>query len=359
MHLSVRLGMMATMSARLLTRDAFRETVLARLGGRCCVPGCVAEAVDAHHILNRNLFKAAHEFGGYFVENGAGLCEKDHLAAEQTVISVEDLRAWCQIAEPVLPEHLSDDTGYDTWGNPVMPDGTRLPGELFYTDGCQKALRSVLHLFPSPYVKYPRTLHLGWSPGLSGDDKVQRDLSALHEADEVVVTLKYDGEATTFYPDGHSHARSVTSSPHPSRDHIRALAAAVSTGLPYGWRVCGENVWATHSIAYLDLPAHFLVYSIWDRDRCLSWDDTVEWVELLDLVTVPVIYRGPMLDEKGLSAVFAPFSEAHEGYVVRAAGEFRASAFQGHVVKWVREGHVQTDQHWMGQQVRVNGLAHE
>lgn len=348
---------MVSMSPRLLTRDAFRETVLARLDGRCCVPGCGEQAGDAHHLLNRNLFKAANEFGGYYESNGSGLCAGHHLDAEETRLSVEDLREWCGIVDPVLPEHLAADTGYDTWGNPVLDDGTRLPGELFYTEQCQKALRSVLHLFPTPYVKYPRTLHLPWSPGLSSDDRVQRDLSALETTEEVVVTLKMDGEATTFYGNGHSHARSVTSSPHPSRDHVRALAATAGTQLPFGWRVCGENVKAVHSIEYHDLPAHFLVYSIWDRDRCLSWAETTEWAELLDLVTVPVIYRGPMLDEKGLASVFAPYAEAHEGYVVRAAGEFRLAEFQSHVAKFVRSSHVQTADHWAHQVVRVNGLA--
>lgn len=348
---------MAGMSPRLLTRDAFRKVVLARHGGRCCVPGCSEASQDAHHILNRNLFKAEREFGGYFVENGAGCCSAHHLDAEETRISVDDLRAWCGINVPVLPEHLADDTGYDTWGNPVLADGTRLPGELFHTEQCQKALRGVLHLFQTQRFKYPRTLHLPWSPGLTGDDKVQHDLSALTDAEEVVMTLKQDGEATTIYQDGHSHARSVTSSPHPSRDHIRALAALVGPQLPYGWRVCGENMWAVHSIEYTELPAHFLVYSIWEQDRCLSWDETVEWAELLDLTTVPVIYRGPMLDEKRFAALLAPYADAHEGYVVRDAAEFRLADFQTHLTKWVRAGHVQTDAHWAHQEMRVNGLA--
>lgn len=361
--MSVPTAIMGTMptkppaTPRLLSREEFSRVVLARNGGRCAVPTCSAMSVDAHHILSRNLFKAAHEFGGYYEANGAGLCDTHHLNAETTDITVEQLREWCGITDPAMPEHLALDTLYDTWGNPILADGTRLPGELFDTDGCQKALRAHLHLFQNARVKYPRTLHLPSSPGLSGDDKVQRDLSALFAADEVVVTLKADGEATTFYQDGYSHARSVTSSPHPSRDHIRALAAATGPNLPVGWRVCGENLWAVHSIEYTDLPAHFLVYSVWDGNRCLPWDETVEWCALLDLRAVPVIYRGSMLEEKGLATVFAPYADAHEGYVVRTAGEFAMRDFQTHVVKYVRKGHVTTDQHWMHGPMRVNGLA--
>lgn len=344
-------------SPRLLSREEFSRVVLARHDGACCVPTCSAVADAAHHILNRNLFKAEHEFGGYYAENGANCCAAHHLDAETTDITVEQLREWCNITEPAMPEHLALDTAYDTWGNPVLPDGTRLPGELFDTEGCQKALRTHLHLFQNARVKYPRTLHHPASPGVSGDDKVQYDLSALLAANEVIMTLKVNGEATQIYSDGYSHARSVTSSPHPSREHIRALAAAVGTQLPHGWRLAGENLWATHSIRYDDLAAHFLVYSIWEGNRCLSWDETVEWCELLDLHTVPVIYRGPMLDEKGLTEVFAPYAESHEGWVVRDAGEFAMRDFQTRLVKHVRASHVTTDQHWMHGPMRVNGLA--
>lgn len=343
------------MSARLLTRDEFRAVVLARHHGYCCVPGCGQPATDAHHLLNRNLFRGPDEFGGYFADNGANLCGPHHQDAERTVLSVEDLRAWCDITAAIVPEHLAADTAYDTWGNPVLSDGTRLPGELFTTEGCQRALAAVLHLF-SPYRKAPRTFHLPWSPGRGNDDKVQHDLTALREG-EVVITLKMDGESTTIYPDGHSHARSVTSSPHPSRDHIRALAARLAYDMPPRLRVLGENLWATHSIAYSALPALFLVHSIWEDDRCLSWDDTEEWAALMDLITVPVIYRGPMLDEAALDSLFAPHAAEHEGYVMRTSAEFGYADYRTHVAKWVRAGHVQTDEHWLHQQGRTNSVA--
>jgi hypothetical protein len=340
---------------RLLTRDQFREQVLARHGGRCCVPGCGQQAVDAHHIFNRNLFRAAHELGGYFVANGANLCSVHHLDAEQTRITVADLWAWCGVTDPILPEHLATDTGYDTWGNPVTADGRRLPGELFWTEACQKALGLLVHAFDTR-VKYPRTLHLPWSPGVSADDKVQHDLTVLQDH-EVVVTKKMDGENGSIYSDGYTHARSTSSGPHPSRDHLRALAARIAYDLPAGWRIVGENLWAQHSIAYRDLPAHFQVISIWDRDRCLSWDETEGWCALLDLVTVPVLYRGPMLTQDGFARLFAPHVDTDEGYVVRVAEEFRLADFQRVVAKWVRAEHVTTGEHWMNQQMTVNGLA--
>lgn len=340
----------------LLTRDSFREQTLARHHGNCCVPACTRPAVDAHHILNRNLFHAVHERGGYFVDNGANLCAQHHLDAEQTLITVTDLRTYCGVTTPVLPEHLSDDTEYDTWGNPVLNVNTRLAGELFHTEGCQAALSAGGVLWQvSQYVKYPRTFHLPWSPGMTSDDKVQHDLTSLTGRD-VVVTLKMDGEATTIYPDGHSHARSLTMNAHPSRDHIRALASTVAADIPLGYRISGENLWATHSLPYDDLEAHFLVYSIWCADRCLSWDETTEWAELLGLPWVPVLYRGPMLSQADLTAVFAPHAAKHEGYVVRPAEPFTLAQFPYSVLKWVRPAHVTTGQHWMNGPVRKNAL---
>jgi hypothetical protein len=35
-----------------------------------------------------------------------------------------------------------------------------------------------------------------------------------------------------------------------------------------------------------------LVFSIWNEQNALSWDETVEWAELLGLFTVPVLWRG-------------------------------------------------------------------
>jgi len=62
----------------LLTREEFKKQVFAKTDGMCCVPGCTCKAVDAHHIMDRKLWKD----GGYYLTNGAALCEKHHLEAE-------------------------------------------------------------------------------------------------------------------------------------------------------------------------------------------------------------------------------------------------------------------------------------
>lgn len=129
------------MIGKLLSRDEFREQVLHRNGGICCVPSCSEDAVDAHHILNRNLFTEPIEFGGYFLENGAQLCGAHHYKAELTLISVEELRDFCSITVAVIPSQLDSNISYDCWGNSILPDGYRTPGPLFQDEGCQKALK--------------------------------------------------------------------------------------------------------------------------------------------------------------------------------------------------------------------------
>jgi hypothetical protein len=122
------------MAQKLLTRDDFREGVFKRDKYKCVF--CDQPAQDAHHILERRLWTN----GGYFLDNGASVCGEHHIKCETTEISVEDVRLACGITQAVIPEHLYDDQVYDKWGNPVMPNGTRLQGELFFDESVQKIL---------------------------------------------------------------------------------------------------------------------------------------------------------------------------------------------------------------------------
>lgn len=203
--------------------------------------------------------------------------------------------------------------------------------------------------------KYPRTWHLPFSAGRSADDKVLKSL-AHFEGREVVVTLKMDGENTTLYRDGF-HARSIDGRSHPSRDWLAAFQARIGHEIPEGWRICGENLYARHSIAYDALPSYFLGFSVWDADNwALSWDETLDWFELLGITPVETLWRGTF-DVRKLEALAAGLdTETQEGFVVRLADGFAYADFGRSVAKWVRPGHVQTDTHWMHQAVVPNGL---
>lgn len=204
-------------------------------------------------------------------------------------------------------------------------------------------------------IKYPRTPHLPWSPGATSDDRMLATVDHFVGQD-VVVTAKMDGENTTLYRD-HIHARSLDSKPHPSRDWVKGLWSRIRHDIPEGWRVCGENLYAVHSIEYRNLPSYFMVFSIWDHDRCLGHDDTVEWCGLLGLEMVPVLYRG-LWNEQLIRGLWTPLYQGDEleGLVVRVSREFRFAEFSRSLAKYVRINHVQTDQHWMQDQVRPNSL---
>ncbi len=202
---------------------------------------------------------------------------------------------------------------------------------------------------------YPRTPHLPWSPGLSPDDVRTADLSGL-AGREVVVTEKLDGENTTLYADG-LHARSPDSGHHPSRAWVKALQGRIGHAVPAGWRVCGENMYARHSLAYENLDSWFYGFSVWDADgRCLDWDRTVAFLRGLGIPVPPVLWRG-VLDGRGERALRALNLDLarQEGYVVRTADGFGPEDFGRRMAKWVRRGHVQTDTHWMYAAVVENG----
>ena len=337
---------------RLLRREEFRDSVFARDGGRCVF--CDQPAVDAHHIIERRLWPD----GGYYLENGASVCSEHHLQCEQTTISVEDVRHTCGITRVLVPPHLYADTPYDKWGNPVLANGQRLKGELFFDESVQKVLShaGVLTLF-SNLVKYPRTHHLPWSDGVNDDDRVIGSLSAF-KGRRVVVTEKMDGENTSLYRD-YTHARSVDGRSHPSRSWVKQFWSTLSADIPEGWRVCGENLYAKHSIQYDALPTYFMGFSIWDeRNICLDWDETLEWFALMGVTPVPVLYDG-VFDEKRIRQLWESKDWAQsEGYVVRIADALSYADFRHGVAKFVRKGHVQTSKHWMhGQPIVPNGLA--
>lgn len=343
-------------TSRLLSRDAFRESVFSRDGGACVL--CGRPAVDAHHIMERRLF----DNGGYFLDNGASVCADHHLLCEQTLVTTERVRAAAGIKRVVLPEHLYEDGGwvtYDKWGNEILPNGTRLRGELWDDESVQKVLKAggVLPLFTNR-VRYPRTMHLPWSPGIHDDDRVIESLEQLASGD-VVVTRKMDGENTTMMRD-HFHARSVDGRHHESRDWVKNLWASFAADIPEDWRLCGENLFATHSIRYARLPSYFQGFSVWtSQNVCLSWEETLEWFELLGVMPVEVLYRGPW-DERVIRGLYDDKSDwgTHEGYVVRSAGSFTMRQFRSKVAKFVRKGHVQTAKHWrFGRQIERNGLA--
>lgn len=341
---------------QILSRDEFKEAVFKRDGYKCVV--CrLLPSEDAHHILDRSLWNK--ESLGYLIDNGVSLCSDHHLEAEKTLISCEQLRKAAGITNIVMPEHFFEDERYDHWGNIILPSGARIKGELFGEENVQRILKQadVLKDFLK-YIKYPRTYHCSWSENLQNDDRMHQDIS-FFDGKEVIGSIKVDGECTSLYSD-YIHARSIDSKHHESRSWVKKLHGQIAHEIPKGYRICGENMYAKHSIHYKHLLSYFYVYSVWDENNtALTWDETVEWSYLLNLLTVPVFYRG-IWDKEKVHEGFLDYQKRSldpvEGYVIRLAGRIVYKDYRRSYMKFVRKDHVQTSEFWMTEPVVPNIL---
>ena len=334
---------MCSLVAPKTDRTAIRDAVFKRDGNLCVF--CKQSAKDAHHLLERRLW----DDGGYHLDNLISVCYDCHRACEQTLFTVEEGREAAHLPKNI-PCHLYDDVIYDKWGNPFVGDIWGC-GELFWDESVQKVLEPVMDRY-TQRVKYPRTYHLPWSnPGK--DDRTLESLDHFYGKD-IVVTEKMDGENTTLYCDG-LHARSLDSGNHPSRNWVKHWWSRFGYEIPYGMRICGENLYATHSIKYQRLPTYFMGFSVWDKDVCLSWDDTLEWFALLGITPVPTLYEGPFerCDFRGLG--YDTNNRNREGYVVRLKEAFTLREFRKKVGKYVRPNHVTASAHW-STHFTINGL---
>lgn len=334
-----------------MNRDDFRNRVFNRDNHKCVI--CGKQGQDAHHIIERRLFND----GGYYLDNGATLCGIHHIEAEQTILTCEEIRDKAGIENIILPEHLYSDTRYDKWGNPYISNEMRLKGELFYDESVQKILKSASQLqYFSKYVKYPRTYFVPWGDTTTKDDKkLKTDENFIGK--DVVVTIKMDGENTTMYND-YIHARSINSGNHPSRARVKEIWSNIGWQLSEDERICGENLYAKHTIHYTSLESYFVVFSWWETDTCLSWEETEFNCNVLDIPIVPVIYKG-MYDKELILSKYNEIVDSNtEGYVIRLADEFKYSEFKYSVMKYVepqfRQKVNDAHGHWISKKIVPN-----
>lgn len=340
----------------LLSRDDFRNGVFLRDDYKCVI--CGERGIDAHHIIERRLWT---DFG-FYLDNGATLCSLHHIKAEETTLSCDEIRQACNIEKIILPEHLYDDYNYDKWGNIILPNETRLKGELFYDESVQKILKqgNVLNSF-SKYVKYPRTYRLPWSVDTDKnmkDDRLMKNDDCF-KGKEVVVTIKMDGENTSFYND-YIHARSLDSNSHPTRNWIKGFWSQINYLIDDNMRICGENLYAKHSIEYDNLLSYFYGFSIWTDNMCLSWKETEEYFTILNINPVEIIYKG-IYNKNKIISIYEKYKNKNcEGYVIRNANEFSYADFRYNVGKFVEQGFKQvvnnSHGHWISKKIETNKL---
>ncbi len=117
--------------------------------------------------------------------------------------------------------------------------------------------------------------------------------------------------------------------------------------------IFGENLEGIHSIEYSDLTSYFYIFGVRDNNIWIPWSAVEEYSYLLDIPTVPVLFKGVLNTEKELRDLVedlvskpSELGGLREGIVIRSADMFHNDDFSGNLMKWVRRNHVSTDVHW-------------
>jgi hypothetical protein len=210
--------------------------------------------------------------------------------------------------------------------------------------------------------KYGRTYHYPFSPGTTSDDRINasywQDISKI---DTIIHTEKLDGENNCLSRYGvfaRSHAAPTTS---PWTSVIRERWGSIKNDLG-DVEIFGENLYAVHSIEYRKLENHYYVFAVRILDTWLSWEEVKFYAGMFDFPTVPELsivkpeselsFRQEIMSLVSQQSALDPYdimSEqqcTREGVVSRNAAAYHVEDFAHHVFKYVRKGHVKTDEHW-------------
>ncbi len=210
--------------------------------------------------------------------------------------------------------------------------------------------------------KYGRTFHYPFSPGTTSDDRINHaywdDLSKI---ETLVHTEKLDGENTCLNQYGvfaRSHAAPTR---HPWANYLKERWEVIKNDLG-DLEIFGENLYAIHSIEYLNIETHFYVFAVRYLDTWLSWEEVKFYAGLLDFQVVPEIailqpdhqtnFETEALDIVSQESAFKS-QDVHsqvpctmEGIVSRNTNAYPVLDFKQNVFKYVRKNHVKTDEHW-------------
>lgn len=207
--------------------------------------------------------------------------------------------------------------------------------------------------------KWPSTPHWPWSETVHSDDTTlnPKDAEAF-VGQEVVITEKLDGGNTCLW-NGKAYARST------GQEATAGWFAMVKKH--HSWKtsgeeeICfyGEDLYGIHSIEY-DAMKEDETYRVFATrnvgnylDFFHNWDYTVRLSELFGFITVPLLFRGRFNSVQEITSWFSEerkkpsaLGGEREGFVMRVARQFTPHEFSQVVTKYVRAGHVQTDEHW-------------
>lgn len=211
--------------------------------------------------------------------------------------------------------------------------------------------------------KYGRTLHYPFSPGTTSDDRIRYDYwEQVQKMPAIIHTEKLDGENNCLSRYGVFARSHAAPSVAPWTAMLRAFWNTVKNDLS-DLEIFGENLYAIHSIAYQKIEHHYYVFAVRCRDKWLGWEEVCFYAAMFDLPTVPVLqiitganneslFRENVIDLANESSVFDAVDAGdrqrctREGIVSRNVMEFAVDGLADHVFKYVRKGHVKTDEHW-------------
>lgn len=202
---------------------------------------------------------------------------------------------------------------------------------------------------------YPKILPLSYSPKSEKFNHLEIDSNFVGM--DVVVTEKMDGDkAIISREDSYVKTLSFISENYEEFLYCH-ICPNFQFGIPNGWKVCGEYLYAKHSIYYDSLADYFLCFAIWDdQNDCLSWDDTEWYCNEMGICLVPELYRGvydQTIVEKLAEDVV---KRGGEGIVVRNAEKFSYQDFQKNVAKYVRANFVATNDVYVSKELELNKL---
>ena len=284
-------------------------------------------AVDAHHIIERKKWNDE----GYYLDNGASLCEEHHKMAENDIILPHTLRNYCGIKNIILPSNFNSNNDYTKWGI-VLPRKT------------------------NKNIKFPSMLYLPFSPSIAGEVGVIKNLLKY----PCIITIKMDGSNVKL-TNKYVAARNGQQANHKSFDYLKAFHKIICYKIPEHLIVFGEWLYAKHSIRYTKLKNYLQLFAIFDikNHMWLAWEDVETMANNLGVITVPVIkevkydYDYELI--KDVTKIGADvIADGHEGLVIRSMFPFHESQFTIRMMKYVRANHVQTDIHWSNKPIIRN-----
>lgn len=223
--------------------------------------------------------------------------------------------------------------------------------------------------------KYGRTYHYPFSPGTTSDDRIQHDYwSYVQQMTGLIHTEKLDGENNCLSHYGvfaRSHAAPTTS---PWTSQLRQRWDSIKNDLG-DIELFGENIYAVHSIEYRKIEQHYFIFAVRCMDMWLSWEEVQFYAAAFDFSTVPLLqhvtqpdtelqFRQEVLALTQQPSVFDSIDVqsgnvcTREGIVSRNVKEFPVTDLGTNVFKYVRKGHVKTDEHWTRNWKRAR-LVHE